>query len=443
MRKFKFKKGAASFYVVAFSTLILLIIAASFTSLVVAQITRTSNADLAQSAYDSAMAGVEDAKMAFYSYRNCLAQGATAKPPVEGEDLGCDQIVYLMENPTENDCGVVAQILARNDGESEVQIKEGSDNNMDQAYTCVKIQTKLNDYSASLSSDEQMRVLRPRFENGVSANDISQIRISWSANNVNKTQFSTFNGGAFPSATNLTSTLDPPVLSFALVQAGESFNLSDFDRVDNGQTNRGTVFLVPKNIEKSIGSAMKTGYTYRGDNKILASDLVKSNDKLSQNVPYIIDCDPNRDSYMCSALIELPKPIGGVRSDANFVVAVSLPYGKPAVDFSLQFCTGTGICDSTIIEGGEESGSKTVGLKGMQIGVDATGRANDLFRRVETRLEGKDDSLLSIMGPLELFGDSSINGGSGNGTGIGGKALEKNFPVMCEYPPFVDTPTCP
>ena len=69
-----FKKGAASFYIVAFSTLILMIIATSFAAIIISEITRTTNDDLSQSAYDSAMAGVEDAKLAFYNYQNCMTQ---------------------------------------------------------------------------------------------------------------------------------------------------------------------------------------------------------------------------------------------------------------------------------------------------------------------------------------------------------------------------------
>ena len=439
--KMKFKKGAASFYVVAFSTLILLIIAASFTALVVAQITRTSNADLAQSAYDSAMAGVEDAKLAFYSYKNCLAQGAVAKPVVEGEDLGCDQIVYLMETPAENDCGVIARILARNDGSEQVMIEESAgNNNMSQAYTCVKIQTKLNDYRATLSSDEQMKVIRPKFDDGVSAGAIKQVRISWGAVESNRTtsQFSSFNP-VFPSAANLTRALDPPVISFALLQAGDSFKLSDFGRVADGRTNRGMVFLVPKNQKENLSDESTTGYVYRSEKKIFASDFVKSNDKVSKNLPYAIDCDPDAESFLCSALIELPEPIEGTRSDENFVIVVSLPYGKPTTDFSLQFCTGDGACDSSIAETAEGGSGGPVGLKGMQMGVDSTGRANDLFRRVETRLEEETDGVLSIMGPLELFGNG---GDGGNGGGNSSDALNKNFPVKCESPPFVAEPTC-
>ena len=69
--KFGFKKGAASFYIVAFSTLLLVIIATSFALVITSEIARTSNDDLSQSAYDSALAGVEDAKVAFSNYRRC------------------------------------------------------------------------------------------------------------------------------------------------------------------------------------------------------------------------------------------------------------------------------------------------------------------------------------------------------------------------------------
>ena len=65
------KEGAASFYVVAFSTLVLMIIATSFAAIIISEVTRTMNDDLSQSAYDSAMAGIEDAKLAFYNYQNC------------------------------------------------------------------------------------------------------------------------------------------------------------------------------------------------------------------------------------------------------------------------------------------------------------------------------------------------------------------------------------
>ena len=69
------KKGAASFYIVAFSTLILVIIAVSFTTVILSELARSVNDDLSQSAYDAALAGIEDAKVAFANYQECKSGG--------------------------------------------------------------------------------------------------------------------------------------------------------------------------------------------------------------------------------------------------------------------------------------------------------------------------------------------------------------------------------
>ena len=438
MQKVKFKKGAASFYVVAFSTLILLIIAASFTALVVAQITRSSNADLAQSAYDSALAGVEDAKLAFYSYRNCLEQGKTAK---DGEldytdGLDCEEIISVMEK-SNDDCDMVAKILGRTGEEGgEVEVKETSGNNMSQAYTCVKIETDLPNYYASLSANEQIKVVRPTFKD-VKAEEINSMRISWGMNEGNGAfSYSNFNP-VFRSLANFGTQLNPPVLSVAILQAGDSFDLDDFDKVGDDKTNRGMVYLVPKDPDQVLTSGESDpDYIIRdaGENKntVFASDMVKSNDRTSKNKPFAITCD-NEGDFICSATIDLPMPIEGDRSDDNFVIVVALPYGKSNTPFELEFCKNREDCSSeTIAEGEEESTGGPVILKGLQIGVDSTGRANDLFRRVETRLEEKDESLLSIMGPLELSGDGG-NGGNGGSDQGAGDALQKNIYTICEW----------
>lgn len=450
--KFKFKKGAASFYVVAFSTLILLIIAASFTALVVAQITRSSNADLAQSAYDAALAGVEDAKLVYHSYLNCLERRDAGVASYDDEGvMGCegdDGIIAMMENPDKQSCDMVANILGRNPAVSDdgttilgVPIDESSSsnvsssNNMSQLYTCVKINKNLQDYRATLSADNQMKVIRPRFEDGTKASDIDSVRISWGSQNSDQTSlgFSTLNP-TFPSSGNMGSLLNPPVISVALLQAGESFNLADFDMVRNSdgnyKTNRGMVYLIPKDRSKNIEKGAYD-YNYVADGIITAENVVKSNDRTSKNAPFVIDCDDNAEKiFLCTATIKLPQPIDGVRADSNFVIAVTLPYGKPSTDISVEFLKNAAVAGGGDVTDNE---SQAVVLKGMQIGVDSTGRANDLFRRVETRLESQDDSLLSIMGPLELFGEGDGNNNGGNGNNGSKNALEKNLTVTCEH----------
>ena len=79
-RKTKFKNGAVSFYIVVFLTLIFGIITLSFVRIILNEVRETANTDLYNSAYDSALAGIEDAKIALIKYHDCISQGAVANP---------------------------------------------------------------------------------------------------------------------------------------------------------------------------------------------------------------------------------------------------------------------------------------------------------------------------------------------------------------------------
>lgn len=457
----KFKEGAASFYIVAFATLVLMVIAASFAAIIISEVTRTSNDDLAQSAYDSALAGVEDAKLAFYNYQNCIEGGVTTSE--------CADIRRWMEKPS---CNMVSLMLGRSENEEvmeEVQIQEssGSSNNMQQAYTCVKIDTILDDYTATLSGSNQTKVVRVKFNNDTNgdgiadanvAEKVKRVQVSWYEDSDNaKYKYNNFDsskGVIFPAifggaaAGTSLAYAEPPTLSVAMVQTSERFDIESFDRTVDDRTNRGMVYLVPtknkitsyynkersslnyinayngsvnwvKNYLDSSYASSKRNNTYGG--------FLKSNDKTNKNLPYAVYCDPNNDvnGYVCSATIDLPEPVGGARSDETFIFAVSIPYGQPKTDFELKF-----YCDdvcSTVTEdtGGVVEGSKLARLQDVQVKVDSTGRANDLYRRVETRLEGTDDFSLSALGPLELLGS--------------GEVLKKDYTVTCEYD---FNPTC-
>ena len=63
-------------------------------------------------------------------------------------------------------------------------------------------------------------------------------------------------------------------------------------------------------------------------------------------------------------------------------------------------------------------------MKDVQIEVDSTGRANDLFRRVITRLKNVNDLAFSVMGPLELLDADDGNDSAG---------LKKDWPVTAEH----------
>lgn len=421
MKRKGFKKGAASFYIVAFSTLILMILATSFAAVIISSLDRTTNDDLSQSAYDSAMAGIEDAKLAFYSYQNCMAQ--------ENISPDCATIINEMHNP---DCDMVRDMLKRS-GSNRADIQENVggnkniDNNMEQSYTCAIINDSLSDYRSTLSASNMTKVVKARFE-GLEASEIKKVEISWYSDVGNVFNYGNYNGSSVSFAPSSTGASVPPTISVALVQTVSPFSFSDFDMTKGNQTNRGMVYLVPTGSALASGKTANYKGAYKnGRNYIGTEGFLTSNDKTmtNTNLPYAVYCPRNVESeFACTATIEIPDPVGASastpRSNDTFMFVVGLPYGKPSTDFAMKFYCADGL------ECGPNSGNNGMAqnqarLKGVQVEVDSTGRANDLYRRVITRLENTDDYALSIMGPLELLGSA------------GGFSLNKNDIVTTEW----------
>lgn len=411
----KFKKGAASFYIVAISTLILVIIAASFAAVIISEMARTSNDDLAQSAYDSALAGVEDGKLAFYNYQNCLKNSAD----------GCTEIINWFNKAndpknTDDKCDMVAEILQRkieldNGNKTGVLVQETEvGNSLQQAYTCVIVRTTLNDYMATLTSNDSSRVIRANFDK-ISASEVKSIRVSWQSDKEDATvENSNFDGdGIFGTKSPV-----PPVISVGLVQTAKTFNLSDFDMTVGDTTDRGTLYLVPVEEDSNTtdnrardiamnGSEGKYLGAWNGAyNYIAKTGFLKSNDKTLTNLPYAVYC-ANGNEFACSATMELPDPVGGDRNDDTFMVVVSMPYAGSSTDVKLEFCT-----TSTCFVGDDVTSTEStaVSISNTQVSIDSTGRANDLYRRVEVRLDAADNASPYPTYAIQLLGsgDSSL-----------------------------------
>lgn len=434
----KFRKGAASFYIVAFSTLILVIVAASFAMVILSEVTRTSNDDLSQSAYDSALAGVEDAKLAFSNYQRCVIDHPGIVDRVRNlshdqvinadNNITCDEIVWWMLNP---DCDMVGHILGRygENAQGEVEVTDtlssvgsGKDEavTMNQAYTCVQIRTDLEDYRATLTTSSQTRMVKVAFDSAEVADQIKAVRVSWYSNRADtKHEYSNFVAPplaqetwvAFQPATTMRVST-PPTLEVQLIQtAGMYFNLGSFDVARNGQTNRATVYLVPNNDKNAVASSVDTDYylgAYNGSmNLVSAAQVAKTNDRTIKNRPFGVYCDDTESEFACTTVLNLPRPIGGDaerRSNDTFMMALSLPYKQPDTDFSLEFC---------LTENCAGDASTTIaGIQNSQVVIDSTGRANDLVRRVEVRLESADTSFAYPYYAIQLLdndADSSLN----------------------------------
>lgn len=357
------EKGSASIFVVIFTMLVVSTIAIGFTSIMLREQAQSTHNDLSQSAYDSAIAGVEDAKRAILKYYNDCDGGATTG----GE---CDNMrnAFL-------ECNSNRKILYT-DGDQEVKISSSTsshvDEQLDQAYTCVKTIINTEDYVGEDLAEGQ-QVLIPL--KGIA--DYNSIRISWFnradiARSDNKTTLPSLSVSSPQLPYNNTADYPsnrPPVLRTQFIQTGASFTLDDFDNNDGVTSNTNSMFLYP----------VKGSFT----NNLNITDIDQR--RSPNNEPQQVSCKDavDDDGYACSTTINLPDPIGGgPRSHAYLVLRPF--YNKTS--YKVEMLDGAGA---------------VVLFAGVQPRVDSTGRANDIFRRVAARVEPNAGSNVMPVGAVE------------------------------------------
>lgn len=373
------KRGAASLFVVIITIILLGVITLGFTRLILSEANQTSNTDLSQSAYDSALAGIEDAKIAILRYHACLADGHSADANSLPDT--CEYFISQMQNGiNSNSCDTVANILGRSqnrvEGDTtggEVIIQETQDSNssgsseyMSQAYTCVTIKEDLEDYRTTLNSTDRLRVVPIRTTD---INRLSSIDVEWysDTNNTNNGRksstfaddISIYNNG-FP-VNNEKTQRTAPVISVQLIQTDQSFKLSELDASrSNNNTDVAMLYLRPtsKNEDKT--------------QHISASQVADTANKSIRNDPFDAYCAV-RSPFYCKTNISLPSTYRGESRDpyTSFLV-LGLPYGVSNTDIAITL---------------RDKDGKALAFNGVQAKVDSTGRANDLYRRVESRIE--------------------------------------------------------
>lgn len=432
-RKAQTKKGAASIYIVIFTTTLLGVIALSFVRIMLAESLRTTNYSLSQSAYNSALAGIEDAKIVLLRNQNCISYGSYS---TGGRKINKDCSRYLnafdsqsAAEETAKDCDTVGKFLHNTkDSEGETVIQTTNDDQsytdaIDQAYTCVKIATYTDDFLAVLREDASTKIIPLRTDNQNTQNEVNRIQIQWfdSENyrkvrkdngqfegnfigmgdgsrgvlKTNKTDYSVTEkyGNSFGAMA-----IVPPPMQITYIQTHNDFSANDFYsslQLSDGsyQTDRGTLLLRPtisNKVRPTIGFL----------NNLPKDSLAYSANK-SFNTPIDVYCsdDPGAfgdgwSNYACSADFYIPNPVGGLPRNiqTNYLI-VSLPYNMPETDISVKMyhCADDNLPISAELSGGGANCTirKFANVQPM---VDSTGRANDLFRRVESRIELADTS---------------------------------------------------
>lgn len=371
------QSGAVSLFVVIFFMLLATVVTVSFLRIMVADQQQASDNDLSQSAYDSAQAGVEDAKRVLLNYQQvCNTATNSSTCPNAAAAIStdvCNAAINELNGALPGDADVGKEIQVQ-------QTTSVNDAKLNQAYTCVTIKLKTDDYEGTLSSDES------QFVPLVSSENYDRVQIEWFDQD-------DIGGAASPSALNLTGVgpdgqplyaqgswpaKRPSLLRSQLIQFdGSSFTLGSFDIANAGQSNTATMFLYPVSTSGNV-------------NKSFIEDVRKSSPttdpvpKTQAITPYPTTCATSvpAGGYACKAVITLPPTIGGATdSDVRsaFLNLTSLYHGS---HFKV-----------TLWKGDPSLPSSTKALfNGIQPQIDSTGKANDLYRRVQSRVNLYDTS---------------------------------------------------
>lgn len=499
------KKGASAIYMVIFTATLLSIIALSFVRLMLSEMNRTTNYSLSQSAYNSALAGIEDAKIVLLRYQNCMntrsydAYGNVSyNYKVNGNPVDCPTLADAFTtnvSKTAEDCDAVSKLLGHNTSNHEtiiqtVQQENGNQDvtdsakSFDQAYTCVKVSAKNRNYLTTLAKKYPTKIVPIRTINDAATDSVNRVVISWfSRKNLSDVSNSTTGAirtgyhsyklnnasnplmnGAIKRNNIFQSSIDdykntfnnkptvPSTIQATLIQTAKTFRLSEFyaSKYQNAtyRTNRGTITLRPttenlygidadisgaeiRNYSNHISGTTECGSVGNEDCYSFHGGPFATAATKSQNTPLDVYCytsdginTPN--GYACTADIYVPKPINysssNKRNYTTFFLVLNLPYGEPDTEVSVELKSCKRNTDSIYTD--SDDGCKSVDFANVQPIVDSTGRANDLFRRVEARVE-----LIDTYYPIVSYALSV------DGTGDDEGNVEKDFYVTtdCSY----------
>lgn len=362
------RRGAVSIFVVIFTALLITIVTVSFVRLMMRDQQRASDGDLSKSAYDSALVGVEDAKRALSRYYT-LDPSARA-----GYDL--------------TECNAITRLLTGSTSTDEVQVRtDAADDSLNQAYTCVQVHTQTEDYDSAMEADRAVLVpLRtPTDRDPVTGVErqrpFDHVRIQWFIE-ADATGNPTVPTGSLSELSRVWPVDQPPVIEAQLIQTGPSFSLEDFNGRAGDAQNTNTLFLYPKRASESI---ISFNNDLRRTPKTRVVDAGCTNTFSSQ--------------YLCAITLRVPAPLDGSAADrSNAYLRIAPRYRGAQVRVTLYNAGSSTAPLSTVVRN-----ANLVNFDGVQPRIDSTGRANDLFRRTEVRVEA-DTNVVYPLSAVDISG---------------------------------------
>ncbi len=359
------QKGSVSLFVVIFAALLIITIVTAFIRIMIQDQMQATASDLSKSAYDSAQAGVEDAKRAIVEYyqRDC--------PNAPGTDLRCSTLKAALIGDTNaggdgwtTGCNATEKAGVATLTNSEVPVKTTSeDDELNQAYTCVKVQMNPSDYLGSLTPNTS-RLLQLKAKDRAA---FTQIKLQWYAQEGKTLDLG---DGSLPyKLPDVWPTNRPAVMRVQLLQLKPGFKLSNFDNDSNFNA---SLYLLPS-IAGVGGDGGAKAY-FSQDSRAINARTGTVDTSVRADVAQPVACyrTPTDSRYACEVTIVLPDwgdPANAATRTAYLKIGQF--YSTINTDFRVTMLN----------DAGEEQRFTDV-----QPAVDVTGRAGDLFRRIRSRI---------------------------------------------------------
>ncbi len=373
-----FKRGGVSIFIVMVVGVLVSIMSASFLRLMFRDQEQASKLDLSQSAYDSAQAGVEDAKRFLRIFR--AACGPSGTGIFEGVTHNCNAMRDAIRNES---CYTLATAgIGNPNGETIIQTTSGAggasnDASLNQAYTCVKLRMNTADFLGR-TNDGSPSVINLR---GTTA--FNRVRIRWhsrenmtNGNNIALDSLSNPSVRPRIDSRNWRNQNRPAILKaqfYGYIPGVErSSSIMDTPYPDDGNGASEMLFYPINSNSSSLLSpdAPNMPTVRRNESSSQATTdytFTRCSDRM----------DANSNTYACQTTVNIGRSV-----DPRDVLYLRLTPLMNDSNFRVELLNGNTVVD----------------FAGVQPRVDSTGRANTQLRRVESRIGFNDTSF-----PVPLF----------------------------------------
>lgn len=373
-----FKRGGVSIFIVIVVGVLVSIMSASFLRLMFRDQEQASKLDLSQSAYDSAQAGVEDAKRFLRIFR--AACGPSGTGIFEGVTHNCNAMRDAIRNES---CYTLATAgIGNPNGETIIQTTSGAggasnDASLNQAYTCVKLRMNTADFLGR-TNDGSPSVINLR---GTAA--FNRVRIRWhsrenmtNGNNIALDSLSNPSVRPRIDSRNWRNQNRPAILKAQfygyIPGVGGSSSIMDTPYPDDGNGASEMLFYPINSNSSSLLSpdAPNMPTVRRNESSSQATTdytFTRCSDRM----------DANSNAYACETTVNIGRSV-----DPRDVLYLRLTPLMNDSNFRVELLNGNTVVD----------------FAGVQPRVDSTGRANTQLRRVESRIGFNDTSF-----PVPLF----------------------------------------